>query len=333
MTVVEEEEPTFGINTASRMTGIPVDTLRMWERRYDAVMPKRTADNKRRYTASDIARLRLFKNLVDLGHSIGSVARLPLDALNERLQIHADMQEPSGDFGMETESKIHVLVYGDELPYQVSAWTEQFNQLDIIGTHSVYADFEQAAYRRPVDVLVVQCPSLHGDTEIKCLDLMQKSGAVSMVVVYTYAPSRVLERLHQQGMVALRTPVTAESLEQACRLAVNQDSSMPSLKHNPWAVITEEAPIPARRFSSEHLSAVTMLSDRVRCECPLHLVDLIQRLAAFEAYSADCENRNLEDAVLHAHLNRMAGRARSMAEEALERWLLTENVQLTGRGN
>lgn len=324
MTVVEEEEPTFGINTASRMTGIPVDTLRVWERRYDAVMPRRTADNKRRYTATDIARLRLFKNLVELGHSIGTVARLPLDALNERLQVHADMQNPSSSGGGEAEHRTRVLVYGDELPYLVDTWTAVMSRLDILGTHTIYADFEREASIQRPDVLVVQFPSLLGEIESKCRALMQKSGAGLTVVVYTYAPGRVLERLNQQGMIALRSPVTADCLEQVCRLPVSLDRSIIAQV----TTIPDEVPVPPRRFNPENLATVVSFADRVRCECPQHLVDLIQRLGSFETYSADCENRNLEDALLHAHLNQMAGRARSLVEEALERWLQCENIEL-----
>jgi DNA-binding transcriptional MerR regulator len=328
MTAVKEEEPTFGINTASRMTGIPVDTLRMWERRYDAVMPKRTADNKRRYTTTDIARLRLFKNLVELGHSIGTVARLPLDALNERLQVHADMQTPVRNCnGTEADDKTRVLVYGDELPFQVQLWKDTFTQVDIIGTYTIYADFEREAMTQCPQVLVAQFASLHGDIESRCRELMQKSGATLTVVVYGYAPGRVLERLNQQGMVALRSPVTADSLEQTCRLSVSLDRAMLSQ----LTAEADETVVLPRRFTPENLVAVATQADRVRCECPQHLVDLIQRLTAFEVYSADCENRNLEDALLHAHLNQMAGKARNMAEDALERWLQCENIRLPGR--
>lgn len=326
MTLVEEEEPTFGINTASRMTGIPVDTLRMWERRYDAVMPKRSADNKRRYTSTDIARLRLFKNLVELGHSIGTVARLPIDALNERLQVHADMQTPFMVPIPDEESKTRVLIYGDELPFQVKAWTEALSMLDISGTHTIYTDFEKEALTQQPEVLVVQFPCLQSSTEAKLRELMQRTTVQLMVVVYTYAPSPVLDRLNQQGIVTLRTPITAENLEQACRSTATSDRE----RYSGLSRSEDDEPIPPHRFSSENLAAVVLLADRVRCECPQHLVDLIQRLSAFEIYSAECENRNIEDALLHARLNRMAGKARSMAEDALSCWLQNENIQLPG---
>jgi hypothetical protein len=50
---------------------------------------------------------------------------------------------------------------------------------------------------------------------------------------------------------------------------------------------------------------------------PEHLVDLISRLTAFEAYSEQCEVLNVEDAALHALLHATTARARSLLETSL----------------
>jgi methanogenic corrinoid protein MtbC1 len=57
------------------MTGIGIDTLRAWERRYDAVTPTRD-DRGRMYSEADIARLRLLRSAVEHGHAIGRLAGL-----------------------------------------------------------------------------------------------------------------------------------------------------------------------------------------------------------------------------------------------------------------
>ena len=54
----------YRIGKVSRLTGISADTLRIWERRYAAVVPVRTEAGGRLYSADDIARLKLIKNLV-----------------------------------------------------------------------------------------------------------------------------------------------------------------------------------------------------------------------------------------------------------------------------
>lgn len=72
----------FPIRAASQLTGLPVDTLRAWERRYQAVNPRR-AGRGRLYSEADIRRLLLLRHAVDGGHAIGQVASLSDDALEE----------------------------------------------------------------------------------------------------------------------------------------------------------------------------------------------------------------------------------------------------------
>lgn len=55
----------------------------------------------------------------------------------------------------------------------------------------------------------------------------------------------------------------------------------------------------------------------VKCECPNHLADLVERLQTFEQYSKDCENRDDEDARVHRALWFATARARRMMEDAL----------------
>ncbi len=61
----------------SKLTGLSTHTLRMWEKRYAAVTPQRTEAGGRLYTDADVERLRLLHGLVERGHSIGGIAKLP----------------------------------------------------------------------------------------------------------------------------------------------------------------------------------------------------------------------------------------------------------------
>jgi MerR family transcriptional regulator, light-induced transcriptional regulator len=72
----------YPIRAVSRLTGIGIDTLRAWERRYGAVRPTRD-DRGRMYTEADVARLRLLNAAVENGHSIGRVAGLSDDELRD----------------------------------------------------------------------------------------------------------------------------------------------------------------------------------------------------------------------------------------------------------
>jgi methanogenic corrinoid protein MtbC1 len=71
------DEAKYRVGMVSTMTGLSTHTLRMWEKRYAAVLPKRTEAGGRLYTDADVERLRLLHQLVSSGHSIGGIAKLP----------------------------------------------------------------------------------------------------------------------------------------------------------------------------------------------------------------------------------------------------------------
>ena len=75
---------TYPITAVSRLTGISLDTLRAWERRYQAVTPKRSARG-RVYSEHHVKRLMLLRQAVDSGHAIGQVARIQDQGLRDLL--------------------------------------------------------------------------------------------------------------------------------------------------------------------------------------------------------------------------------------------------------
>ena len=79
------EMPTsYPISAAAKLTGIPLDTLRAWERRYRAVIPKRS-ERGRVYSEEQVKRLVLLRQAVQQGHSIGQVAGVGDRQLRELL--------------------------------------------------------------------------------------------------------------------------------------------------------------------------------------------------------------------------------------------------------
>ena len=80
---VDDFEPAYRSGIAARLAGIPVETLRVWERRYSVVAPRLDPRGHRLYSAEDVGRLGLIRQLVELGSAIGSIANLPLAALRE----------------------------------------------------------------------------------------------------------------------------------------------------------------------------------------------------------------------------------------------------------
>lgn len=73
---------TYPIQVVVRETGLSVHVLRVWEKRYRAVVPQRTATRRRVYSEADVRRLKLLRQATLLGHPIGSVANLPDEDLD-----------------------------------------------------------------------------------------------------------------------------------------------------------------------------------------------------------------------------------------------------------
>ena len=65
----------YGISVAAELSGIPVQSLRLYER-YGLVAPGRSDGGTRRYSADDIARLRRISALVDAGINLAGIARI-----------------------------------------------------------------------------------------------------------------------------------------------------------------------------------------------------------------------------------------------------------------
>jgi methanogenic corrinoid protein MtbC1 len=63
----------LSIGALSRATGIPVDTLRTWERRYGYPIPERKPSGHRVYSVSSIPRLRRIAEALVCGHRAGDV--------------------------------------------------------------------------------------------------------------------------------------------------------------------------------------------------------------------------------------------------------------------
>ena len=78
----------MAIRIVSRRTGLSPHVIRVWERRYGAVRPIRTATNRRLYSEADVERLRLLSAATHAGHSIGQIAQLDTGQLQDL--VHQD---------------------------------------------------------------------------------------------------------------------------------------------------------------------------------------------------------------------------------------------------
>ncbi|MFH2035244.1 MAG: MerR family transcriptional regulator [Candidatus Zixiibacteriota bacterium] len=71
------------IRVVAKRTGMSPHLIRMWEKRYNAVSPKKTKSGQRLYTDEEIKRLVLLSKATKEGQSISQIANLSLDQLME----------------------------------------------------------------------------------------------------------------------------------------------------------------------------------------------------------------------------------------------------------
>ena len=110
-----------------------------------------------------------------------------------------------------------------------------------------------------------------------------------------------------------RTSSDAVEIESICQNLLR----MPKPRESVLSELLPESTPPPPKFDSHALAQLANASDTIYCECPKPLVDLILSLGSFERYSAECANRGPEDTALHRDLERTAGYARAMFDEAL----------------
>lgn len=82
MKLPEIADGLYPMRAVTRLTGLNPDTIRVWERRYDAVAPDRTGGNARRYSSTQVRRLLMLREAVNRGHAISDVAKLDDSALD-----------------------------------------------------------------------------------------------------------------------------------------------------------------------------------------------------------------------------------------------------------
>jgi MerR family transcriptional regulator, light-induced transcriptional regulator len=82
----------YSMKIVSRRTGLTPHVIRVWEKRYGAVLPSRTQTNRRLYDDAEIERLKLLGLATKAGHTIKNVVRLTTDELKTLL----DRDEPRG---------------------------------------------------------------------------------------------------------------------------------------------------------------------------------------------------------------------------------------------
>jgi hypothetical protein len=81
ISINKELIPLYGIEEVARATGVMKANLRVWERRYGFPEPNRGDNGERKYSSTDLVRLKLVKQLLKLGFRASKVICLGVEEL------------------------------------------------------------------------------------------------------------------------------------------------------------------------------------------------------------------------------------------------------------
>jgi hypothetical protein len=184
--------------------------------------------------------------------------------------------------------------------------------------------------RHEIDVVVVENPVLDAAAIGQLQELVAIAGATRGVLVYGFGRARDVARANDARTVTLRAPIDIEDLRAAVLRAYEPAASRPRVAEVDGAGGSEwqfSGPVAPRRFTNRQLSTLAHASTAIDCECPHHLAQLVGDLTAFEIYSAQCANRDDDDAALHRYLHQTTAHARALIESALERVAEAEGIE------
>ena len=292
---VETEENLYRIGTVSSLTGLSVERLRAWERRYD-LSPAHKSGKTRYYSRAQLERLRLIKHLIDLGQPISSLAPLSTQQLKGRIE-----EQAPGAMRLEVVRKPTVGIAGPNLVMLENQVTDEAQQRLNVAHRWSNLDAlmnEGITGERP-QILIVQMPVL----SIHTIDFIKEIyPECKPVAVYQFATDSGVSALTKAGTPTLRWPVTWAELE---HVAISELGLSPRTKT-----------IAPRQFSDEELIAIAAtVTDETTCT--QYLVEAIQQMNAFSQFAGDSAE-GADRPMVYRRLQNDASQARGQLESALE---------------
>ena len=320
----------YRIGAVSKLSGVPVPTLRVWQTRYQAFAPATSQGQHRLYDDEDLRKAALLKSLTGQGHGISLIAGLSTPQLQQLLQTGDDMARGPAPTPRAADAPPgRWVLIGRQMAERMQS--ERFRSAhpgQALHIQAVWADLHEALNHSEVastDVLMVAVNNLSEDCAQQILDASSHHSAGQTVVLYGFGQMKAIDRLSRAGCLVHREPLSDAALADIVR------STRPPLSGASWRLPQLDEPVPPRRFTDAVLQRVANIPSQVLCECPRHVAELIGQLARFEDYSLDCLHNSPKDSALHTQLNKMAGTARALFETALHMVAEHEDISLQER--
>jgi DNA-binding transcriptional MerR regulator len=292
------EEDLYRIGTVANLSGISVERLRAWERRY-GLTPAHRSGKTRFYSKAQLQWLGKVKRLIDQGHPISTLVGLDDQQLDERQSTsRTQLALSSSTVGL----------IGPNL-LVLEQQQDQGNRLDVQSRWAnMDAFMSDQSGSDQMDVIVVQLPVL----QLYHLENIAKFHPESRIVaIYQFATQQQIAAVQELGAPTLQWPVAWQEIEHASATT----AGLP----------LRAARTAVRRFSDEELIAVAASEHNDPAGCPQHLVDLISGLNAFADYTLSCADEAAEPQ-LYQRIHTDTTQARAQLELALEVLVEADNL-------
>ncbi len=304
---MQEDVDYYRIGTIARLTGLSVERLRAWERRYEFV-PAHREGKTRYYSQEQLDRLQKIKRLVDAGHAISSLVDLSDQHLDARLVSRTTSTTPLALRAGIVGPNLVVMEQTLATPSRLSVaarWTNMANFLD-----------DDLATAGSLDVIVAQVTVLTPET---VHSIRKKTGKTPLVFLYQYATATQLDSVQNEGVPVLKFPANWTEIETACA-SVAQTTMLSA------------GPVDAV-FSDEELIAIGA-SDKQESGLPRYLVDAILQLNNLSEFALDCADQeridgSSEQGALAEKVHTEVTRARAQLELALQLLVNSERQRAT----
>jgi DNA-binding transcriptional MerR regulator len=322
----------YRIGAVSKMTGIAVATLRVWQIRHQVVKPVMSQGGQRLYSDQEVKKLALIKGLNQAGHSIGLISGLGLEQLQELAFTHQQLgATPVLSAALTPESKVasqaawpgaqakSICLVGGGLMARMNALRYS------VGLAHFNLDFQQESslsqllqalerdapfFANAPDCYLIKLNSTSSESLRELQALRAHLPSSRIAVLYHYALAQELQGMRDLGVELKRENLSSEEM-----LAWIKDllgSAPPSKAQAPHPYCATK-----RLFSNEALAHFAQLDNPLLCECPKHLAQIVEQLSSFEQYSLHCMSQSPQDEALHRSLHQVSSTCRAMFEQSL----------------
>jgi len=105
----------YSIRDLEKLSGIKAHTIRIWEKRYQLIQPRRTSTNIRYYSDNELKKLLNISILHRHGYRISKIAQLDNDEIHERIR---EITNEGCDFISQVENLVIAMIELDENKFE-----------------------------------------------------------------------------------------------------------------------------------------------------------------------------------------------------------------------